>query len=144
MRAICITIPGEPAAKGRPRIGKTFAGRPVAFTPAKTRTREGVIASLAMDAMRGLEPLAEPVRVHLLAVMPIPSSWPKKRQAVALAGGEWPAKKPDLDNLVKLATDGMNGIVWIDDALIVEIGAAKVYGEIPRTIVTVQKIGGVK
>ena len=134
---IRVVIPGEPAAKGRPRIGKMANGRPMAFTPAKTRTREGVIASLAMDAMAGRAPLTVPLCVSLLAVMAIPASWPKKRQAAALAGAELPAKRPDLDNLLKLATDAMNGIVYADDVQIVEVRARKVYGPVPQTIVIV-------
>lgn len=138
MTGVCITIPGEPAAKGRPRIGKTFSGRPVAITPTKTRTREGIAAYAASQAMQGRTPYAEPIKVHVLAVMPVPQSWSNKRKAAALTGAEFPAKRPDLDNLCKLATDALNGIVWSDDALIVELTAAKVYGEVPRTVVSVE------
>jgi Holliday junction resolvase RusA-like endonuclease len=141
MRAICITIPGEPTPKGRPRFGKTFSGQAIAYTPAKTRAGEAVVAMQAKAIMVGRSPFAEPIRVHVLAVLGVPASWSRKRKAVALEGGELPAKKPDLDNLLKLATDALNGIVWTDDALIVEVSAAKVYGVQPRTVVSVEPIG---
>lgn len=133
---ITIVIPGAPAAKGRPRIGLA-CGRPVAYTPAKTRTREGVVASLAVDAMAGRAPLTGPLRVVIAAIMPVAPSWPKKRQAAALAGEVAPTGRPDLDNILKLVADGMNGIVWGDDSQIVMISARKLYGTPARTIVTV-------
>ncbi len=135
---ITITIPGEPAAKGRPRIGRGPGGRPVAVTPGKTRTREGIIASLAMDAMGGRAPMDGPLHVTVRAILPISRSWPKKRQLAASGGLEHPTKRPDADNLAKLATDALNGIVWHDDSQIVALMAIKEYGTEPRTVITVQ------
>jgi len=44
----------------------------------------------------------------------------------------------DIDNLVKLFNDSLNGIVWKDDSQIVELRARKSYDkENPRTEVTV-------
>lgn len=131
---IRIVIPGEPSAKGRPHFVKKTG---IAITPAKTRTREGIVATVAMDAMNGRPPLSEPIIVSIKAVMAVPASWPKKKREAALAGQILPAKRPDLDNLLKLVTDGMNEIVYTDDALIVELRARKVYGETPKTIVEV-------
>lgn len=131
---IRLIIPGEPCAKGRPHFVKKTG---VAITPQKTRTREGVIASLAMDAMRGRTPLDGPLCVSVLAVMAVPASWSGVKKRAALAGQILPAKRPDLDNLLKLVTDGLNEIVYTDDALIVELRARKVYGEAPKTIVEV-------
>jgi Holliday junction resolvase RusA-like endonuclease len=37
-------------------------------------------------------------------------------------------KRPDLDNIVKAITDGMNGVVYEDDSQIVSLHATKVYG----------------
>ena len=50
----------------------------------------------------------------------------------ALSGTLLPAKKPDVDNIAKAALDGLNGIVWRDDSLIVGLSIKKRYGERPR------------
>ncbi len=136
-RPITLVIPGLPKAKGRPRIGLRGNGRPVAFTPAETRTREGVVAALAMAAMAGRAALIGPVEVTVEAVMPIPVSKSKAWKEDALKGRVFPAGRPDLDNLVKLVSDALNGIVWGDDAQIVFLLARKLYGVTPRTIVRV-------
>lgn len=135
---IRIVIPGTPAAKGRPR-GTVVAGTVRMFTPAKTRTREGVVASLAADAMAGRPALTGPVAVTVLAVLPIAKSWPKRDRAAALSGDKLPTGRPDLDNMLKLVSDGCNGIVWADDSQIAQIAARKIYGAEPRTVVTVEE-----
>jgi len=134
--SVRIVIPGEPVAKGRPRFGAGL--RP--YTPAKTRQAEGIASSAARVAMAGRDVFAGPIRVHILAVFPVAKSWPKSRREDALNGKIHVTKKPDIDNVAKLVTDAMNGIVWIDDSQIVELEAAKVYGENPRTIVSVNPV----
>lgn len=125
-----IVICGVPVPKGRPRFTK--AG--VAYTPAKTRVYEkhaAVIAQTGMNA-KGLKPFNCPVVVMATAYVPIPKSMSKKDRAAALDGLLLPAKKPDIDNIAKAALDGLNGIVWRDDALIVGLSIRKLYGETPR------------
>ena len=134
---IQFTTPGDAVGKGRPRFN-TKSGR--AFTPQKTRTKEGVIASLAMDAMDGLPPYAGPVSMNLEIIVGVAASWSKKRRELALSGKEYPTKKPDVDNVIKLAGDSLNGIVFVDDVQIVRVSASKTYGENPRTIVTITGI----
>jgi Holliday junction resolvase RusA-like endonuclease len=87
--------------------------------------------------MAGRPPMSGPLRMSVLAVMGVAKSWPKKRKAAALAGKELPTKKPDASNILKLFEDGMNGIVFGDDAQIVEIRIRKVYGPVPQTVVVV-------
>jgi Holliday junction resolvase RusA-like endonuclease len=138
MLPITVTIPGQPKGKGRPRA--TRKGH--LYTPAETRTREGVVASLTMDAMRGRAPLVGPVAMDIRVVVGVPASWPKKRQAEALVGVVLPTGKPDLDNVVKLVLDGMNGIAFADDAQVVAFGELrKVYGPQAMTVVTVRSVG---
>jgi Holliday junction resolvase RusA-like endonuclease len=133
------TIPGEPCAKGRPRMGRSKSGFAVAYTPEKTRTREGVIASIAMDAMKGREPFTGPVSVSILAYLGIPKSWPKKRIADPDTWGR-PTKKPDADNLLKLVTDALNGIGYKDDSQIVTVLCAKFWASNPRTDIWIEEV----
>lgn len=129
-KKLTIVIDGVPVPKGRPRFTK--AG--VAYTPAKTRAYEKQAAIIADIGMRanGLKRFECPVTVMATAYVPIPKSMSKKDRAAALIGFLLPAKKPDIDNIAKAALDGLNGIVWRDDALIVGLSIKKLYAEIPR------------
>ncbi|WP_163360796.1 RusA family crossover junction endodeoxyribonuclease, partial [Klebsiella aerogenes] len=49
------------------------------------------------------------------------------RKTAALLGLLKPTSKPDIDNLLKAVADGMNGIVYADDAAIVSFSCSKVY-----------------
>lgn len=136
--AITVTIDGDPVAKGRPRV--TRAG--IAFTPAKTRAFEAHARMAAQIAMDGRDPIEGPVAVVVVAVMPIPMSYSRKKAEAALAGATRPAKRPDIENVAKAAFDALNGIVYRDDSQIVEMVARKVYGLRPRVEVTVMGWGG--
>ena len=118
------TIEGEPVPKGRPRF--TRQGR--AYTPAKTKEYESIVADSAKCAMGGSEPLETPVKAYIHVTYTVPASYSKKRTAACLDGEEKHTKKPDLDNLVKAVTDGMNGIIFKDDSQITHLSATKVYG----------------
>jgi len=94
----------------------------------------------AGNVMRGRSPIMGPVWVSLLVYLPIPSSWSKKRQYMALEGQIKPTTKPDLDNTFKLSADACNGIVWHDDKQIVEASVAKFYSDRPRLVLTVKEV----
>jgi Holliday junction resolvase RusA-like endonuclease len=75
--------------------------------------------------------------VSLIAVFPIPVSWPKRRKMNALEGNERHTSKPVADNLLK-SLDGLIGIVWKDDSQVYEATVKKVYGLNPHIRVCVQ------
>lgn len=135
--AVRIVVDGAPVAKGRPKIGRLHNGRPVAFTPAKTRSYESFIRLLASQAMAGRAPMEGPVAMTLTAIFSVPASWSKRRRENALSGAERPTKKPDLSNVRKAAEDAMNGIVYIDDSQIVDTEDHKFYGPIARVVIEV-------
>lgn len=137
MTTITFTVPGPPIAKGRP-IASTFGGRVRMRTPDRTLRYEAQVAIFAKQAMAaaGHAPVAGPVFVNATAVFAIPASWSKRKQAAALAGEVYPTGRPDLDNIIK-AVDGANGIVWLDDAQIVDVHAKKRYGAVPGLKVSV-------
>lgn len=62
-----------------------------------------------------------PICVRLAFRMPKPKSAPKTKL--------WCDKRPDLDKLVRSALDSLTGIMWKDDAQVVEIVASKLYAE---------------
>lgn len=135
-RAVTFVVPGQPVAKGRARFAKR--GNFVqTYTPEKTANYESLVKLCSGQAMAGHAPFAGPVILHLDVVMAIPSSWSKKKQAAALAGDIAATKKPDADNVLKAIKDGMNGIVYVDDAQAVDIRVIKRYGATPSVSVNV-------
>lgn len=110
---ITFTVPGPPAPKGRPRVGK---GR--TYTPAKTKAAEQQVAWLCRAAMRGRKPIPGPVAVELTFTMP-------NRRRI------------DVDNLAKLVCDSINGIAYDDDSQIIDLRATKRFDGEPGTLVTI-------
>ena len=133
------TVPGEPVAKGRARAF-VRGGRVAHYTPDKTERYEARVATFAQQAMAGRPVIEGPVALSVTALFPIPASWPKKRQAEALAGVIRPTKKPDADNITKAVCDGINGVVWTDDVQAVDQRIRKVYGPAPELRVYVAGI----
>jgi len=134
---IKFSILGIPVAKGRPKFFRrgNFMGT---YTPAKTRHYEDSVISQALK-YKPEKPLICPLAVRLRFYLPIPLSFSKKRQKQAQEGILRPAKRPDLDNLIKML-DSFNTIFWQDDRQIVSIQAEKIYGEQPRTEIEIEEI----
>ena len=135
-RPVVFTVPGEPQGKGRPRIGRVGAHARM-FTPAKTVAYEGLVALAAQEAMQGREMITGPVLIELRMFHPVPRSWSKKRQALALTGEVMPTVKCDADNCLKAVSDALNGTLWRDDTQVVNVMLAKRYAEVPRIEVRV-------
>lgn len=142
MTVIEITIAGAPTPKGRAR--STRSGRH--YTPAATRAAENRVRDAWLECGIGYKlavtgnpptPHAGPVHVDVVATFTPPTSWPKWKQTAALAGA-WPhTVKPDIDNLLKLVKDGLNGLAWVDDAQAISVTGRKQYGETAATHVTI-------
>jgi Holliday junction resolvase RusA-like endonuclease len=135
---VTIVLLGEPVPFARTR--RALGG--ALFTPTTQRIAAAALRYEAQAVMqlRKLTILDEPLRIDLSAEVKIPASWSKKKQWRAITGGLRPAKKPDLDNLYKLAADALCGIVFRDDCLIVDMHCRKVYSGQPKLVVTVQPI----
>lgn len=122
---VVIIIPGAPRGKQRPR----FSGKSgTAYTPEPTRQYEATVGRLALVAMRGRQRLTGPLHLDLRVHFQIPPSWSKERRESALLGIIRPTSRPDLSNCQKAVEDGMEKIVYDDDAAIVSATTAKVYG----------------
>jgi len=132
---ITILIPGEMRGKGRARFSAR-GGFARAYTDEKTVTAENWVRCCAAD-MAPDAPLEGPVSLDMEIGVAVPRSWPKKRQAAALAGEIRPTTKPDIDNAVKLVADALNGVIWRDDRQIWALTVRKVYQAAPRTMLRV-------
>ena len=133
MSAFTFQVPGPVRGKGRPRFGKEFA-----YTDAKTRSYEALIAFHAHEAMAGAALLDGALSVAAFVYIDPPASWSKARRARALAGQELPTKKPDLDNCIKALMDALNGVVWHDDVQVVNLDVTKAYAAAPGLHVAIE------
>jgi Holliday junction resolvase RusA-like endonuclease len=125
---IIIHIPIAAQGKARARSGPNSH-----YTPQKTRDYEKTIADEAALVMR-LHPILLPVRVTIRCEYAPPKSWPKWRKTALMGKGK--ITKPDGDNIMKAICDALNGIVWRDDAQVVEWIGVKVYG--PADSITIK------
>jgi Holliday junction resolvase RusA-like endonuclease len=130
---VTVIIDGHPVAKGRPRMPR----RGFAYTPAATRKYEAHARMAAQLAMDGRPPIEAPVRIEVLAELPIPASWSERKKAEAITGTVRPTSRPDVDNYVKAILDAINTIVVADDSQVVELHAAKKFGVSPKLVATV-------
>ena len=136
---LTIVLAGHPQGKGRARsfLRGSHIGH---YTPEKTRSYEGMIREAATTEMAGRLPTPDPVEVTLTAFFDVPKSYSKTKRAAALGNSLLPAKKPDIDNIIKAFVDALNGVVFKDDCQIVRGVYAKVYGPAPQVVVTVRPL----
>jgi Holliday junction resolvase RusA-like endonuclease len=122
--SIHLVIDGEPIAKGRPRFSM-INGKPITFTPPKTRTFEAMVAMTARTQAPP-QPLEGAVSVEMRFFFTLPKSRIKKR--IPLPTVQAKDTKPDIDNLIKAILDGLNGAgFWRDDAQIAKLTAFKAW-----------------
>jgi len=135
------TVPGPPVGKARARIVyREGVGEYKGFTPEKTKVAEEEIGYLAHHQWAGKALLEGPVALMVRSYFPIPRSWSRKRQALALNGELLPTVKPDLDNCTKLVSDALTGIIWKDDSQVIFIRGRKLYSDKPRTEISVRAL----
>jgi Holliday junction resolvase RusA-like endonuclease len=135
---VTFMVEGTPVPKGRPRFARR--GKFVStYSPKTTVDYESKVSESAKLAMGASEPLETPVGAYIYITLPVPASYSKKRTQACLSGQERPTKKSDIDNYCKAIFDGMNGIVFVDDSLIVSLHATKVYGTIGMVEVMIKE-----
>lgn len=129
-----LTIYGKPQPKERPRV---YNGHGI--TPTRTKNYEAKIA----EEWRAKypNPLEGDIRVEITFYMPTPISWSKAKKERAERGIIRPSVRPDIDNLVKIILDAIQGgVAFADDKQVVELTAAKYYSAEPRTAILVEEI----
>lgn len=140
--AIDFVVDYLPIAQPRQRHSIRGSGqqaRVVNYTPSGHAVN--TLKALAARAARGVwiwEPTREAVRINLLFVLPRPATRTWKTKPMRR---EWMTSKPDLDNLAKAILDALTGVLYADDAQVVDLRLAKVIaagGEAPRVAVAMQ------
>lgn len=123
-------IPGKPKGKTRPRFSR---GGKNTYTDKGTREYEEKVAE-AFRAAGGT--MGNYAAIRIRAYYLIPQRTRKDILEGMISGKIRPAKKPDLDNVLKIIMDALAGVAFEDDNQIVQAYVEKFYGEEPRVEVT--------
>mgnify|MGYP003289931866 CR=1 FL=1 len=141
MKTVTFHVPGKPQGKARAR---TFynknAGRHMSATPDNTVLYENFIKDQFINYCNGLYlERGVPVTLRIVARFLPPKSMSKKVQQQMLDGKVLPLKKPDMDNIVKVVADALNGVAYHDDTQIVFVSAKKAYSAVEGLDITVEE-----
>lgn len=118
------TISGEPRGKQRPRVANGHA-----YTPIETRQYEDAVRYQYLASGGKEFPLR--VQMKIVAYYSIPKATTKAVRKLMLAGDIRPTRKPDVDNVLKIIADALNGVAYKDDAAINAVHIEKRYWETP-------------
>jgi Holliday junction resolvase RusA-like endonuclease len=131
---IKLVIPGEPVAKGRPRVTKWGT-----YTPEKTKNYETLVKELFFIE-HGQTLLEGQLKIDIKAYFSIPKSASKKKKQLMLEGELRPTKKPDADNILKIIGDALNDLAYKDDKQIVSANIEKFYSDEPRVQIEIKEV----
>ena len=127
---VVFEVPGEPRGKGRPRFIKQ-TGK--AYTDSETKAYENKIVAYYRKQLGNFRwPDSAFISVQVTAHYPIPKSATKAVTAAMRAGTMRPSRKPDIDNVMKIVLDALNGVAYKDDSRVVCVEAQKIYSDVPR------------
>lgn len=139
-----LTIDLAPVAQARPRAAKTRGrskqARIIVYDPPEVKAYKrylNVVAKRMWDE-RHLVPLEGPIKLSIRFYRAAQKGLSKKERELRLSGVHRPTVKPDLDNYVKSTLDGLNGVIWTDDAHIVDMYSGKFYGEHPHLEIEIE------
>jgi Holliday junction resolvase RusA-like endonuclease len=138
VRRVRFQIPGYARGKARPRH---IPGQVRPFTPAKTVGYEKTIANAGKEVWP-FAPTSNAIML-IITVMVMPTeSWPRWKHALIASGQLRPVAKPDLDNIEKAVSDGLNGVIWRDDVQITECRKVRKWSDSPGVFVEVIELDG--
>ena len=137
-----MTIPGEP------KPWQVWVRRS-APTPGylEFKAYQATIQAKCLEAW-GTKPLIETaVAINLVFIKSYPKNLPKKEASRERRLREALVRKPDLDNMVKAAIDGIKQFPTVvgprgllkDDTVVVKLTAEKRFGPEPMTVITVKE-----
>ena len=129
-------IDGDPQGKQRPRHARTGA----VYTPTETKAYERKVAWQFWNTKPKPETYHGAVAMEIVAYYRIPASAGKAAAQMMRDGERVPAKKPDIDNVVKIVMDGLNKNAYDDDRQVVQVTARKAYADEPKVVVKVWEI----
>ena len=134
---VSFTVYGKPQPAGSKTSGVRNDGRRFVRDSAKgSRPWKTQVAQAAGEAVNGAGLLDGPLELSVIFTVPRPKGHYGARGLRPSAPAH-PAVRPDVTKLLRAVEDACTGVVWRDDAQIVEQHAVKRYGEPAAVVVTV-------
>lgn len=134
--AIEIIVAGTPIAQGSKRhVGKVS----IESNRERLLPWRAAVAAKAIEAMDGRDAIAGPIGMRVVFSFARPASHYGTGRNLDVLKPSAPTSKPskpDLDKLLRALLDGMTGIVYRDDAQVVEALVVKRFG-VPSAVVRV-------
>ena len=129
-----MTVPGEP------KPWQVWV-RMSAPTPGylEFKAYQATIQAKCLEVWRNKPLIETAVEIHLVFIRSYPNKLPKGEASRERRLKEALVRKPDLDNMVKAAIDGVKGIIIKDDTVVVKLTAEKRFGPEPMTMITVKE-----
>ena len=128
-------IPGKIMGKQRHR--STRNGK--MYTPSQTVNYEDFVRYIYYS-LKDRPWFTEQTKITIETYQKIPSGTSKIKTKKMLKKTIRPAKKPDSDNVLKIIMDGLKGVAYPDDNIIVEAFVRKFYGLSEKAIVILEKV----
>lgn len=121
---------GKPIAKKRPRVYRDEDGNSWGVNPHREAEQDfgWEVKSQSPTCYK-----SGALTMEVVFILPIPKKY-SKMQNLPL-----PTGKPDVDNLLKFVLDSCNGILYKDDAQVVDLHGIKRYGKEPKTIIKIDR-----
>ena len=137
---VSFEVPGQPRGKERPRW-TMVSNTAIVYTPRNTRGYEDMIKTYyKINNFRSFKK-GEALEVSAIAYYKIPTSAKKGHKILMLKGEMLPTKKPDIDNIMKIVLDALNGVAYYDDSQVCRVNFMKMYSENPRLKILIRNIG---
>ena len=130
-----MTVPGEP------KPWQVWV-RMSAPTPGylEFKAYQATIQAKCLEVWRNKPLIETAVEIHLEFIRSYPNNLPKKEASRKRRLKEALVRKPDLDNMVKAAIDGVKGIIIKDDTVVVRLTAVKRFGPEPMSMIKVKEV----
>ena len=124
-----ITVLGKPKGKGRPRFYRGYA-----VTPKATREYEGMIMRQWQESALNGE-----LEAFIDVFYPLDSKANKATKEKMIKNEIRPTKTPDIDNVIKIVLDALNGVAYEDDKQIIEVTGRKWFSKNPRVEIEIRR-----
>ena len=129
-----LEIKGTPIGKARPRLSRYGT-----YTPQKTKDYEEYVKLCYINKYNvKLAPTEKPLKAKITAFFEVPTSYSKKKKKELI--GQPHTNKPDIDNIVKIILDSLNGLAYKDDKQIVKLEVEKLYGEEAKVVLEIEEV----
>ena len=126
-----VRIYGLPIAQGRPRAFKMPSGQVRMYDPAASKDWKRTVLAQVLLA-KPESPLDEPLGMKVTFYLPRPKSAPKRVV--------FPTTRPDSSNMLKAIEDALLGVIYRDDALLVDLVVHKRYDASPGARIIVWRM----